>query len=944
MKIKMPRTTFGIPASWHPRSPHHKRLIEPLVTSLLVGLAAFACTDPEAGSTPGLSSGTGTAAPPLVRLASFTDGDVADWMHAPQVYERETVFEWRFETVQDLKPWKLHRTKFKPIPEGGGFFVRTTTDEPSWIQRDDLNLKAEDLDLIEVERRGGFDKLSMLWSTRDRPFDSKRAIYRRGVRDSGQDVVRQTFDVARSAEWQGPIERLRFNPARKDDTYQEILAIRGLRRSLHAERLAQALPLPYHQEFDKDSRLSLLAPPGFEHTRRLENLDGDAFLTLAMGLQQVAGPEVRFVVEVEPDGGARNRVFERILDPETDGEAWHPARVELGAFAGQDITVVLRTEGPSPDELLDGLPVWGLPEIKAPRTDVERLPNVVLIVADTLRPDRMSLYGHDRPTTPRLDAWAERRGVIFEQTIAAAPWTLPSHASMLTGLDPTRHGVNFAQPIPAHLDLLAQRLRRQGYSTLAYTGSGYMGPTFGWTRGFDRFVHTVGLTPENQRRREDIATYLPDLLESLPQTAGPYFLFVHTYEVHSPYFPRLEWLEKHAPDITAAAGLKLEEPFDLKGQGHDAHDGRRNRIDMVRGLTPDRRPFDMEDLDALHAVYDSGIAYMDDHVGRLLDHLQESGAERDALVLFTSDHGEALMEAPTGRPLAGHSYLYDFNLHIPLVVALPDGAGRRTDAGRRIDTQVRQVDITPTVLDVLGLDGGDLDGRSLLPFWKEAEGHAPRVAESYAASSNYGISLRLDRGFKYVLQHSIWAEPNDGGELFDLHGNPDENQNVASDHAELTESLDRELRRRLDSSICRLEAVLENPSSTPWTVALQGPSIGVRNLKSADPNCVDCASWDGRRTLLKVPAQSSLTVSWTGPFFGRTLVQSDPHKGGPSSLSFDDGQVAGGAPFVHDFNEGRGIRVERQGEGCPWDAPQAAPQDIDEETRKQLEALGYLTG
>ncbi len=102
-----------------------------------------------------------------------------------------------------------------------------------------------------------------------------------------------------------------------------------------------------------------------------------------------------------------------------------------------------------------GLPAWAHPEILA-SVRAERRPNVILISIDTLRADRLSIYGHQRPTSPHIDAWARRSAVVFERAVAPSPWTLPSHVSTFSGLDAHRHGVNGFDPAPGSLTLLAR--------------------------------------------------------------------------------------------------------------------------------------------------------------------------------------------------------------------------------------------------------------------------------------------------------------------------------------------------------------------------------------------------------------------------------------------------------------------------------------------------------
>jgi hypothetical protein len=177
----------------------------------------------------------------------------------------------------------------------------------------------------------------------------------------------------------------------------------------------------------------------------------------------------------------------------------------------------------------------------------------------------------------------------------------------------------------------------------------------------------------------------------------------------------------------------------------------------------------------VQAMYDSGIGYMDEQVGGLLLELEELAPESKPIVVFTSDHGEALGE----NGIAGHLALYDHTLLVPLIVAAPEGPG----AGRRIDTQVRSVDILPTVLELVGMEpGGEIDGVSLVPLMAGTGSGHPLEAWSYAPSLNRGVSLRMDNRLKYILNNTTWKPLPGQEELYDLYADPGESVNLAPDH------------------------------------------------------------------------------------------------------------------------------------------------------------------
>ena len=307
------------------------------------------------------------------------------------------------------------------------------------------------------------------------------------------------------------------------------------------------------------------------------------------------------------------------------------------------------------------LAAWAHPEVWRPASKPSP-PNVIFVSLDTLRADRLSLYGNPRPTSPQLDRWARAHGVVFEKAVAPSPWTLPSHASMFTGLDALRHGVNHGYPVPPSLKVMADLFRRAGYATAAVTGGAYVSAEYGFDRGFDSFYAHRGWGDD-----EEMQAGVDRALAWLQHRDGqPFLLFLHTYAIHAPYRAR-------QPYFTNLTGTAPPSALYLPESVPPAHeDGFQVRLRLVK----QGRPMEPSDLAVLSGLYDSSIAYADAQLGRLFSALEARGLDRRTIVVVTSDHGEALGE----RGLASHAYLYDFNLLVPLVVAAPDGRG----AGRRV--------------------------------------------------------------------------------------------------------------------------------------------------------------------------------------------------------------------------------------------------------------------
>ncbi len=389
-------------------------------------------------------------------------------------------------------------------------------------------------------------------------------------------------------------------------------------------------------------------------------------------------------------------------------------------------------------------------------SDRRALPNILLVSIDTLRADRMSLYGANRPTTPRLDAWAARRAVTFEKAIAAAPWTLPSHTSLFSGLDAHRHGVVYSEPVPLGIPLLAEMLRESGYLTAAITGAGYLDPRYGLHRGFDRYRYW-GRAPGGPNEIRDGADRAIAFLKEARDF--PFFLFFHTYEVHPPLRAREPWFSHWS----RLPGDRYVVPESAEGPaGRDGN----FRFALHPPRDPELREPLPTELSALpYDLYDSGVASADDHVGRILDQLAASGLEDGTIVVVTSDHGESLGE----HGLAGHGFLYDDNLWVPLVVALPSAAG----AGSRVAAQVRLVDVMPTLLEAAGqMLPAELDGRALQPLLAGATEVPARDALAYSGS--IGLAIRKSGRAKYLFWDGIAPDRADRDRYFQLERDPGE--------------------------------------------------------------------------------------------------------------------------------------------------------------------------
>ncbi len=436
-------------------------------------------------------------------------------------------------------------------------------------------------------------------------------------------------------------------------------------------------------------------------------------------------------------------------------------------------------------------------------------PNLLLISIDTLRADHLGCYGYPRDTSPRLDALAQA-SVRFAAAYAPAPWTLPSHAAMLTGMHPHDLGIdNQWRTLPAETAVVAESLAQAGYRTAAFVDStpqGFVGAERGFSRGFESYRHAPH---QEGGQRFDMAKTVDAALTWLEShdRQQPFFLFLHTKSVHAvPHDdacldPRCFPYDKPDPFrfryvSSEAASWSWTSPEDGSAQAYlwSLNDK------LLRGeLDPETYP--AERVAVLAALYDAGIYYVDLHLGRLLDELGRRGLDDNTAVVVTSDHGEAFLD----HSLFMHQEVYDTLLKVPLIVRPP--ASVAGHAGRVIDQPVALTDIVPTLLRLAGAEvpsrlpasgGTPLTGRPLPLTASEVE-TAAETRELFAyylfpgKFTYQGFALR--RGDLKLVVHNLEAPDRFRHELYDIRQDPGELHPLAA--AEITEEMRRSLRRRL---------------------------------------------------------------------------------------------------------------------------------------------------
>lgn len=358
---------------------------------------------------------------------------------------------------------------------------------------------------------------------------------------------------------------------------------------------------------------------------------------------------------------------------------------------------VLRRHGPLPRPLRPD-PSW-----RAPAPVPRRAQRVILVTIDTLRADHVSAIHPGRETTPHLDAFFEREGVVFTRAYSAAPWTLPSTTSLLTSLWPPQHGVESEQKLSRTVPTLAAAFSSQGFYAAAFVTHIYASARFGLDSGFDEFHELSidqGFGEGHQPRAGAVRRRVRRWLEA--HRDEPFFLYVHLFDPHWDYEP--------------------PPPFDRRF----TDPGYRGPVDGTwHTLEPYDRPqapMPPADLRQAIALYDGEIAYTDTELSGLFSDLRSLGLDEDTAIFVVADHGEEFKEH--GR--LGHQHsVYEELLRIPILFRPPGGRG--ADMPARVATRVRNLDVAPTALQAAGLRiPPSFEGESLYPLLGAAAGSDAR--------------------------------------------------------------------------------------------------------------------------------------------------------------------------------------------------------------------------
>lgn len=424
-------------------------------------------------------------------------------------------------------------------------------------------------------------------------------------------------------------------------------------------------------------------------------------------------------------------------------------------------------------------------------------PNILLIVIDTLRADRLGCYGNKRGLTPFLDSLAAR-GTLFLNAYAPSSWTCPSVASLMTSRYPMQHRVvSFASKLADEERTLAETLQPLGYLAGGFSANFRLLGALGYAQGFQHWradLEGAGGLRGGDLRRQSIE-WLDQARRSAP--GRPALLYLHFMEPHAPYDP--------------------PEPFrEQFGRNEDAAVDAATANEHLVGLRWYK--LTRADVEMLASLYDAEVASADAELRHLFAELEQRGFLRDAIVVVTADHGEEFWEHGN----LGHgTSLYNESVRVPLILIAPGYAG-----GQRVEQNVSLLDVAPTLLDLLGQPGEPrFEGRSLVPLlrpqslaawfkaWRSPGGktEVPDVLLDLELVG-YGVDAREHSHGLVRRSTKLLLRPGGLAELYDLERDPlEKNANAEA------------LRARSPTLQRALEAARADLGSRAGTVAETAP-------------------------------------------------------------------------------------------------------------------------
>ncbi|TKJ31070.1 hypothetical protein CEE39_07615 [bacterium (candidate division B38) B3_B38] len=725
-------------------------------------------------------------------------------------YEEQisAIKSFEFDTDNDAEGWEPVNDIGNFIVKGGKLHITAVNDDPYMTA--DVDFDADQVTAISITLKVSQGDYGKIFWAPESDSEFSEELSEEFVLVPDNEFHTHYIFTEDLSKWKGRIKQFRFDPTQSEAEI-EIDEIKLLNLPIaeryRVEPAEKRWRVIYKAAINNESRNIILAipPSTIEQTvyvpRRAIFDFGYGILRNAWGSP---GDGVQFSVKLTDPEGETHTLFSRYIDPKHRPQLrrWFDARVDLSPWEGKRVKLALKTEGSHPIEppfsrkpdLRYDYAVWSDPTVYSPKVE-QKEPNVILIMLDTLRADALGCYGYCRPTSPNIDRLAEDpHSSLFTRAFSSSPWTFPSHANMFT----SKHLAMNLYYEPGRLYrkelTLAEVLRDAGYNTVAITGGVYVSYKLAVDKGFDLYWET----PEPELGKiDEIYSQTIEWLEK--KKTHKFFLFFHTYEIHTPYTRGT-----YAKELPRG---RIPDEF-----ATNFSPGDENIRETISTGTPQEKEY-------IRALYDGGVLEADKYLGLLFDKLKEKGLWYNTIIIITSDHGEEFWEH---NPLAadhGQS-LYRELLHVPLIIYNPTSP----TPNKLIEDYVSLLDIFPTLLDLLGIEGvkrQQLMGTSLVPLMKgEADyTHPPLFAEVKKMGTNIRLQSIFTDRYKYIYSMDGGHEVVYNGfpitikeeELFDIKHDFDEIQNLISLEPGLLQRAKDELQQYIKENLKLLTPPPPNP-------------------------------------------------------------------------------------------------------------------------------------
>ncbi|MCB9914807.1 MAG: sulfatase [Planctomycetes bacterium] len=678
--------------------------------------------------------------------------------------------------ADELAPWRAHNLRFLDATQGAGVLCRAADYDPAkgltqalfeWTGEVDAGaFNRVELDLYAYEA----GTAALVWGAGGRAYANTRAA-------SWQTV---TLTMAGDESWRGRVRGLRLLPCLSGPQTYELREVRLVRVDFEPG------PQPSARHGDPGGDAGLCGPG--RDLRRAWPVDPGDALHDACRVPDGA----RLAVEVNLAGGARER-YERVtfrveardgvawrelarLDarPREDWTdlGWRTLEADLAADAGAELELRFVAEATPERGAARGDLLWAAPRVSGPRAADPR-PDLVLVTLDTLRADAVGAYS-GVADTPFLDELAAR-GVLFEDAWTACNSTLPSHASLLTGLPVPAHGLlDNASTLAPEVRGLAQALRARGYLTAAAVSVGHLEP--GWSglgRGFDRYHEVVpGGELDGARTLTAVAGWLDEF--AADPARPPLFLWVHLFDPHTPYASTPGALRAYEAQEAARGEAPPERtatPATVGTTTYTAPGG------FLEGVT--------NEAWARH-LYAAGVAYTDGLMRAFVKRLEQDGLLERGLLVVTADHGESLGEHDVWY---GHQRLHPEVTRVPLLLLPPRDAGLAP--GLRVVSRASTLDVPATFAHLAGVSELELPGEDLYALARQDDRPDRRVWFVHASGEQAGCRDDAAHYWRNLLEYDQLGparrEPAGKEELYLLADDPGARTDAAARAPELAE-------------------------------------------------------------------------------------------------------------------------------------------------------------